>query len=292
MKLYKDDKLVYVNHKGYREKDLQDMIDYYQQNYRPTVVLPQGWNNDVSSQIFKNYPFYPQISKSTFRPELFYEQNCGLNITFKEFLNYIVEEDPKTFTFLKLSNYNDIKIQKQTNQSYSSNINVIGEIVNVVKDYEDQEYVLEDYTVNTDESRSTGVNDEKGIYITNSLDNIIEMIINNYKPSINDYIWYDFQTVMNIYKRRIQCIDFNNKYHVDMINQYIDKLLSSVPKIINLETFILYYAMYLFVLIFSNNTLLDDFIALIEDGIPESVSELNILMKDYQFNNFKINMIT
>ena len=113
MKSYQDKNLIYVDGKGYKEKDLRDMIEYYQQNYKPEIILPLQWHDDVSSQILKHYSFYPHISKQHYRPELFYDQHCDLEITFQEFINYIVEEQPDQYQLLMINRYNDIGIQTQ-----------------------------------------------------------------------------------------------------------------------------------------------------------------------------------
>ena len=65
MNTYRNKNLIYVDGKGYKEQDLIDMIAFYQQNYKPDLVFPAGWNEDVNEHIFKNYPFYSRISKNT-----------------------------------------------------------------------------------------------------------------------------------------------------------------------------------------------------------------------------------
>ena len=55
-KMYKNKDLIYVNGKGYKEQDLMDMIQFYQENYIQNLVFPKEWNEDVSGQIFKYYP--------------------------------------------------------------------------------------------------------------------------------------------------------------------------------------------------------------------------------------------
>src|SRR5438309_2318331 len=94
--------IIYVGGKAYDEQHLLDMIDFYENNY----IFPKNWNQDVSSQILKHYPFYPRISKSSYRPELYYNQYCQLDITFKEFIDYVIEEQPDQIQMMFLLNYN------------------------------------------------------------------------------------------------------------------------------------------------------------------------------------------
>ena len=61
--MYKNKNLIYVNGKPYHEQDLQDMIDYYRENYKPDIRLPSNWHTDVSGQVFKNYYVFIFLSR-------------------------------------------------------------------------------------------------------------------------------------------------------------------------------------------------------------------------------------
>src|SRR5687767_13469904 len=152
---YRNKNLIYVDGKPYRESDLRDMIAYYQQTYKPDIILPQEWHDDVNSQIFKNYPFYPTISKTTYRPELFYNQNCDLDITFKEFLDYVREEEPEQYILLMINNYEDIGIETRISAFYK----------------EDDEYVHNSHVIDKEEGIDTS--DEYRDTFINMLDFII-----------------------------------------------------------------------------------------------------------------------
>jgi hypothetical protein len=268
MKRYRNKNLIYVGGQGYHEQDLLDMIDYYQQTYQPNVTLPTHWNEDLSSQIFKHYSFYPQISKSTYRPNLYYEQYCHLDITFKEFLNYIDEKQPNEYAFLIINNYKDVSIEAI--------------VVNVVRYNEDDNYTLYSYHIDSDE-QMVDIGDE----YNSTPKKMLKFIINNY--SDHQIIWYDLSTVARIYNKRQRCQAYNNQYYHIMYKQYYTKFISSVPKIIDIDTFIMYYTYYLFILhnvmIIESNTdmqkTIADFVRLLDQGIPQNVDELNQLMEPY-----------
>jgi hypothetical protein len=223
MQYYKDKNLIYINGKAYKPNDLQDMINFYKTNYKPDIELPTQWNEDVSGQIFKNYPFYPSISKATFRPQLYYDQYCHLDITFREFIQYIDEEKPNHFSFLIINQWNN---------------NIQTDIVNVNKN--NDLYVLD----------SVHFNIEEGINVadqyTDTYDAIIKFIIDQF----SDYqkIIYDVHTVGNIYERRVQCQQFNEFYRIQMISQHINYIKLNYPEIVNYNTLILYCSFYLFLL--------------------------------------------
>ena len=269
--MYKNRNLIYVNGKPYREQDLQDMIDYYRENYKPDIQLPSNWNADVSGQVFKNYPFYPAISKSTYRPELYYEKNCHYNISFKEFLDYIIENDPNQYTVMILSKTKDLDI--------------ITEILHV-KNNDDGIYVYTDYYITED-----GVD----IQISNNLttQDTLKEIIRIFNTNTKDQeIWYDFYTVGGVYSSRKRCVEYNKNYAKDMIIRYVKQFLNKVPTIVDKNTFIKYYSYYLYVLFVvligtNDNTnqatidYIETYIELLNDGIPDDINEMNELLEDY-----------
>lgn len=248
------------------------MIDYYRQNYKPNITLPSNWNEDVSSQIFKNYPFYPAISKSTYRPELYYDQNCQLDITFKEFIDYVVEEEPANYAIMILQEYDT---------------NVSSRLAYVNKN-DDNTYTYKDFYIDDE-----GVN--VGDDYVESTQKILNLIIAEFNGSGGNQIWYDLSTVYNIYSRRTQCQEFNKSYHDYMTSNYVKQFLSGIPKITDKNTFIMYYSYFLYllyiILINHDNTdtnavnaiidYINDFIALLNDGIPDNVNEMNTLLEDY-----------
>ena len=224
MKQYRDTNLIYIDGKSYRKEDLKDMIQYYQQHYKPDIQLPSTWNTDISSQVFKNYPFYPAISKQTFRPNLFYDEFCDLDITFKEFLDFL-KEQPDQCELLMINQYTNIQTR-------------LGSIYKQDTQYSYSDHVINDEGINTSDEYSADFN------------SIIEFIINEYQ---NHYqLWYDVKTVESIYRRRSQCQAYDKSYSQKMTHRYIDQL-ASVPKIININTgqgrifdaFITYFSIYL-----------------------------------------------
>jgi hypothetical protein len=269
MNTYKNPNLIYVGGRGYREQDLIDMIQYYQKTYQPNiVVLPKNWNEDASSQIFKHYSFYPHISKSTYRPELYYEQNCDLNITFKEFIDYINENEPYECAFLTIT---------KDKKTFIINIIYISKTLS-------ENYNLSSFTLNN-------YGDSSLSEFTDTFDNILEFMIGNKY----DIIWYDFKTVKEIYKNRSRCQEYNKDYDHIMHNKYIDQYLSGIPKIVNKDTFITYYSYYLFLLynmmiIKQNPAIQEDIIdfielILIDQDIPNNVDELKYIMEPYIIEN-------
>ncbi len=83
--------LISINGVSYKESDIAHMIQYYQNHFR--IDLSQ-YNNDISGEILKHFPSYPRIHKKSYQSNLFYEQYCDLDITFKEFLNYYLPRLP------------------------------------------------------------------------------------------------------------------------------------------------------------------------------------------------------
>jgi hypothetical protein len=268
--MYKNKNLIYVNGKPYREQDLQDMIDYYRENYKPDITLPSHWNEDVSGQVFKNYPFYPAISKSTYRPELYYDKNCQLDISFKEFLDYLTIAEPAKYTIMLIEEYDDVGV-----------VTRLGYVVQNT----DSTYTYKDYYIIEND---ININD-----YTDTKEEMIKFIINQFNGSgKNQELWYDLLTVENIYNRRKRCTEFNNTYAIDMTINYAIQFLSKIPKIINQKTFIIYYSycIYLLHIILMNdggdalddiNNYIQNFAALLDNGIPENVNEMNELLEDY-----------
>lgn len=289
--MYTNKNLIYVSGKPYREQDLQDMIDYYRQNYKPDIKLPANWNEDVSGQIFKNYPFYPAISKSTYRPELYYEQNCQLDITFKEFVDYVTEEKPDQYALMFLQNYNDVGL--------------VSKLAYVHKN-DDDTYTYKDFYINAE------VNLQIGDDYVDSYQNLLQLVIQEFKGNIKGReILYDLGTVVGIYLKRARCQEFNKSYALDMTNNYVKQFLSNIPKITDKNTFIRYYSYFLYLLyiIFINNNdvsvddnivnYIDNFLDLLNDGIPNGVNEMNTLLEDYVIQDIisvdkktsKVNMV-
>jgi hypothetical protein len=289
--MYKNKNLIYVNGKPYREQDLQDMIDYYRQTYKHDIHLPANWHEDVSGQIFKNYPFYPAISKATYRPELYYEQNCQLDITFKEFVDYVTEENPSTYAIMFLQKYNDI--------------GVVSRLAYINKN-DDDTYTYKDFYINAEDGVDIGDD-----YVA-SYNDILEMVIAEFEGNIKGReIWYDLSTVVTIFERRKQCQQFNKSYALDMTGKYVKQFLSNIPKITDKNTFIMYYSYYLYIVysILANNAdpsvhdaiinHINDFIDLLDNGIPDDVNEMNTLLEDYVIQNIisidkqtsKVNMV-
>jgi hypothetical protein len=276
MEKYKNPNLIHVGSKSYREQDLLDMIEYYHQNYKPNIILPHAWNEDASSQIFKHYPFYPQISKSTFRPELYYNQYCHLDISFKEFLNYIVEQEPHEFALLRIYKDWDVEIYVT--------------VAHILKN-KSNGYTYIDYSIGSYDFMQNGV-----IISDYSLDtdDLIQYLIDQYEygSTTNQTLWYDFNTAFKIYQRRAQCQQFNPNYNIIMGNAYIKKLASSILPIVDINTFILYFINYLFIL---HNLMIikqdskyqeniQDFVNLTID-LPETIIKLKNLIEPYSINN-------
>lgn len=267
MEQYRAKDLVYIDGKAYRKEDLKDMIQYYQQHYKPDIQLPSTWHTDVSGQVFKHYPFYPAISKQTYRPNLFYDEYCNLDITFKEFLDFLVQEEPDQCELLMINQYTNIQTR-------------LGSVYK-----QDTQYSYSDHVIDVEEGINTS--DE----YTDTLNNIIEFIINEYKDS--HQLWYDVKTVESIYRRRTQCQTYNKLYSKNMTNRYLDQLIISVPKIININTFITYYSIYLFILYQINlyqdmgnqiQTLIDVFGDLFELDVPNTAT-IDQFVKDYPIDN-------
>lgn len=269
MNTYRNKNLVYVDNKGYTEKDLREMIQFYQQNYKPDITLPQGWNSDVSGQIFKNYPFYQSISKQTYYPELYYEKNCDKDITFREFLSYIEKKQPKKFLIFSFNEYKDVGLHIRIGLVFKNGDN----------------YTYNDYYLDKDENM---VN--VGEPYNADFDKMIEFIIGEY-GNVHK-LYYDLYAVKKIYKQRQQCISFNKHYEIDMLQNYFNNLFIYMTNIEDIDTFILYYSTYLFLLLNINisddmNNTIDEFIALLDDGIPDNINDLREMMKPYKIKNNK-----
>jgi hypothetical protein len=276
--MYKNKNLIYVNGKGYREQDLMDMIQFYQDNYNPNIVLPSRWNADVSAQVFKNYPFYSTISKSTYNPQVFYEQTCHLEISKKEYFNYIKDVKPEEFVLLGIRNDIDITVAKLAYIQKEGN------------DYLFLETIIRPEGMDT-------YQDRKETY-----EELIQLIIDEYH--LYDQMLYDLISVSDIYDRRLQCRNFNNNYSKQMIKQYVNQILD-IPTIININTFIINYSYYFFILYHiliyevdvDKKRLIDDqiinFVELIDLGIPDDTNELKMLMDPYDIKNIlHINDVT
>lgn len=271
--MYRNKNLIYVNGKPYREQDLQDMIDYYRENYKPDIRLPSNWNDDVSGQVFKNYPFYPSISKSTYRPELYYDKNCNYDISFKEFLDYVMVEEPERFVIMLMEEYDDVGIVVRLGYITKNN---------------DSTYTYKDYYINADENQ-VNVGDD----YTYTIQDIIKFIIVEYDTR-GKYreLWYDLLTVDGIYGSRKRCTEYNKNYKAGMLIRYVKQFLNKVPAITDKNTFIKYYSYYLYILFIilvnnSNNNgtqainYIEAYIALLNDGIPDDVNDMNELLEDY-----------
>lgn len=264
MNTYQDKNLIYVGGKGYKEQDLIDMITYYHENYKPNIVFPQGWHEDVNEQIFKHYPFYSTISKNT-QPNLYYEQNCNLDITFKEFLNYISEEQPNEVQLMTKNHYNDI-----------------GDVINIVKITKNNDKYM---YANTYINKLDGIVQDDHEY---NIDKTILLLINQHRRF--EYILYDFITAENIYKRRKQCVTYDKKYIANMVVNNINGILSLVPKTIDINNYNVYYSIYLFLLRMAKNTkhIEDNFVNVLDDsindgGISDNLLEYKIVVGDEQF---------
>lgn len=273
--MYKNKDLIYVNGKGYKEQDLMDMIQFYQENYKTNLVLPKEWNEDVSGQIFKYYPFYPAISKSTYKPQLYYEQYCNLEISFNEFINYIKNQQPDTFVILgtRYDKHNSINTQLLYVEKNENN------------------YYLSLTVISPDGIRMNGYEEDK-------YNKIIKFIMHYYKNKYDtsqyyDKLWYDLETAKQIYLQRQNCVLYNKNYGYDMIIKYFDNILD-VPDITGINSFLIYYSFYLFILhnrlIFGDdqediNDAILTFVELLDDGVPQDVKTLKILMEPYDIKN-------
>lgn len=235
----------------------KNLIDWDDQQH-----LPQGWNDDVNAHIFKYYPFYPRISKKTYQPELYNEQYCHLKISFNEFINdsrqYGIDECVILGT-VKHQHVMTVKIIYIHSTPYA------------------YEYVT---TIIDDESMFTTQGNEY------SKDSLLEYIAFQFEDY--EQLWYDIETASRIYKNRTLCMQYNKNYRQQMIKQYIDDIIN-VPPIVDMNTFIIYYSFYLFILyhafMFKPNDNITDimvqFVELIELGLPKNVKEMQLLMKPY-----------
>jgi hypothetical protein len=252
-----------------------DMIQFYQENYIPNLVFPKEWNEDVSGQIFKYYPFYPAISKSTYKPQLYYEQYCDLEISFNEFINYIKNQRPDTFVILgtKYNKDHYINIQLLHVEKHENNYDLLLTFISPNGIHTDE---FEDYNDNE----------------------VIKFMIDFYKNKYDtgqyyEKLWYDLETAEQIYLQRQNCVLYNKNYGYDMIIKYIDNIVD-VPDIIGINSFLIYYSFYLFILY--NRLIVDDdkedindailtFIELLDQGVPHDVKTLKILMEPYDIKN-------
>lgn len=223
MNTYKNKNLIYVGGKGYKEQDLMDMITYYHDNYKPNLVFPGGWNEDVNEQIFKNYPFYSTISKNT-KMNLYYEEKCNLDISFREFIHHIDEERPVNFYMLTIDDDDDMGTSLHVIHVLTSDEGIYSYVDTYINKY--------DGFIRNDEYEDTE-------------ENIIEYIIR--QNSNANYLFFDFSTIQQIYNKRSQCITYNKNYADEMLKKYVDKLLSFLPSTITTENdMITYYGIYLF----------------------------------------------
>jgi hypothetical protein len=225
---FKNKNLIYIGGQSYHEKDLLEMIQFYENN-KPQIQLPPEWNNDVNSQIFKYYPFSRRISKSTYRPNLYYEQQCQLDITFKEFLDYVKDIQPNEFTLLFIN--------------YNMDNDMTAELINVKPDNENEIVDLKFYTVHNNKTYIEGYG--------NTLDDLMPLIVEKYNDfvNLNTIIFYDFHTVKSIYKKRVGCQEYNTHYADDMTIKYLNKIITSIPEIIDINTFKIYYSYLLFLML-------------------------------------------
>lgn len=181
-----------VGKKYYTEAELLRYIDYFNEHYR----LPDV-HDDLKAEILKSVNSYPQISKSTYRPNLYYEQYCDLKINYKEIETYVLE-NPDYFHFYVFDNVflyvyikNNNNIEKLEYDSY------------------DREFK---YTI------YENVNQQEIIDILN----IIKNLINNLRMSF----YIDILSMKNIYNKRIKCIEYNPNYTKNMIMKHLDELPS------------------------------------------------------------------
>jgi hypothetical protein len=100
-------------------------------------------------------------------------------------------------------------------------------------------------------------------------------------------------TVGDIYNQRKRCTEFNKTYANDMTMNYVKQFLSNIPKITNRNTFVIYFSYYLYLLhiILMNNAdptkndiinnYIQNFVEVLDNGIPDNVNEMNELLEDY-----------
>jgi hypothetical protein len=231
-------------------------------NWDDQQELPQEWNDDVNAQIFKYYPFYPRISKRTYQPELYNEQYCRLKISFNEFIKdshqYGIDECVILGT-VQYQNVMTVKIIYIHSTSYA------------------YEYIT---TILDDESMFTTQGNEY------SKDSLLEYIAFQFEDY--EQLWYDIEMAARIYKNRTLCMQYNKNYYKQMIKQYINDIINVTP-IVDINTFIIYYSFYLFILyhafIFKHNDDITDIMVhyaeLIELRLPENVKEMQLLMNPY-----------
>jgi hypothetical protein len=224
--------------------------------------LPQGWNDDVNAHIFKYYPFYPRISKRTYQPELYHEQYCRLKISFNEFINDSRQHGIDECVILGTVQHQHVMTVKIIYIHFTSF---------------SYEYIT---TIMDDESMFTTQGNE---YSKDSLLDYIAFQFEDYEQ-----LWYDIETAARIYKNRTLCMQYNKNYRNQMIKQYIHDI-TNVPPIVDINTFIIYYSFYLFILyhafMFKPNDNITDimvqYVELVELGLPENVKEMQLLMKPY-----------
>jgi hypothetical protein len=216
--------LIYVKGKGYKEDDLQDMIEYYHNNFKYDLHLPVGWNLDATSQILKYYPFYTRISKSVFRHHLFYNQYHYLDITSNEFINYVVNEQVNQFTFI----------------IFDDDINVNCKIYNFITKNDD--YILKKIEFEQDDIQIY----KRVKFHKHKIDHTLKNIFNCYNII---KIIYDLTTVKSIYHHRKNCQQYNHLYNQEMTQLYLNQLISDIPQTINNSNqYSLYFIYYLYLL--------------------------------------------
>lgn len=183
-------------------------------------------NRDITSQILKNYPFYPRISKQHYLPELYYNEYCQLDISFNEFLNYITENDVG-FTFM-------IMVDGRRAVNYI--------IYHIVKFKFNNDYGI---------NRIDFINNEIETYKSLSYNKrqMLELVINKHNISDVLKVIYDINTVKSIYYRRVQCQHYNKFYDKEMSQLYLNQLQLDISiQFINYEDYIKYFAYYIFLL--------------------------------------------
>ena len=214
---FRNPNLIYIDGKPYKESDLKDMIQYYHQNYQPTLPITYNqFPSDATAEILKNYPFYPSISSKTYRPNLFYEQYCGLEPTFKEFLNY-VETKPQRFQLYFPIHYTD-------GNSFD------------YWDFTKQDDLYEVTTVS--------LNMEHQLFDIDifHVDDILSYIINQYKRVTGEFlqIRYDLNTLTEIYQRRTQCVQYNPSYANQMSNKYLQTVIANISIVNSYDSYVQY----------------------------------------------------
>lgn len=177
-----------VGQKYYTESQLLDYINFYNQNFKMPDI-----NNDIKAEILKSIKSYPQISKSTYRPNLYYEQYCNMAITYKEFKKYVLEENPVYFHFY----------------GYDSSSLII-----YIKNHGNIEKLK--YNIYSKSFAYTMYENVNDVEINDSLESLTNYIDNTF--------YFDILSMKNIYNRRTKCVQYNPNYAKDMIIKFLDNL--------------------------------------------------------------------